>query len=46
MCINKVCIDDFNSILGYKEVLIGINEEVIVIVVGVGSCVYFVKIVF
>lgn len=43
---NKVRIDDPNSISGYKEVPIGINEEVTVTAVGVGSRAYPVKIVF
>lgn len=43
---NKVHIDDPNSISGYKEVPIGINEEVTVTAVGVGSRAYPVKIVF
>lgn len=40
---NKVRIDDPNSISGYKEVPIGINEEVTVTAVGVGSRAYPVK---
>lgn len=43
---NKVRIDDPNSTAGYKEVTIGMNEEVTVTAVGVGSRAYPVKIVF
>lgn len=43
---NKVRIDDPNSTSGYKEVPIGMNEEVTVTAVRVGSRAYPVKIVF
>lgn len=43
---NKVRIDDPNSTSGYKDVPIGMNEEVTVTAIGVGTRAYPVKIVF